>query len=58
VKTSRTDYLLTIRSARAEDQGEYQCEVWQEEMNDDGTFRKIQKQVSSPETVNIMAKGK
>ncbi|XP_039521733.1 immunoglobulin superfamily, member 3-like [Pimephales promelas] len=56
VKTSRTDYLLTIRSARAEDQGEYQCEVWQEEMTDDGTFRKIQKQVSSPETVKIMAK--
>ncbi|XP_077096165.1 immunoglobulin superfamily member 2-like isoform X1 [Siphateles boraxobius] len=56
VKTSRTDYLLTIRSARAEDQGQYQCEVWQEDMNDDGTFRRIQKQLSSPETVNITAK--
>lgn len=58
VKSSRTDYLLTIRSARAEDQGQYQCEVWQEDINDDGTFRKIQKQLSSPETVNITAKGK
>ncbi|XDV31241.1 hypothetical protein PO909_033974 [Leuciscus waleckii] len=56
VKSSRTDYLLTIRSARAEDQGQYQCEVWQEDMNDDGTFRKIQKQLSSPETVSITAK--
>ncbi|XP_077096120.1 immunoglobulin superfamily member 2 isoform X2 [Siphateles boraxobius] len=56
VKTSRTDYFLTIRSARAEDQGQYQCEVWQEDMNDDGTFRRIQKQLSSPETVSITAK--
>uniref|UniRef100_A0A673GS83 Prostaglandin F2 receptor negative regulator-like n=1 Tax=Sinocyclocheilus rhinocerous TaxID=307959 RepID=A0A673GS83_9TELE len=53
VKTSHTDYLLTIRSARAEDQGQYQCEVWQENMNEDGTFKKIQKQMSSPETVSI-----
>lgn len=58
VKSSRTDYLLTIRSARAEDQGQYQCEVWQEDMNDDGTFKKIQKQLSSPETVSITTKGK
>lgn len=58
VKSSHTDYLLTIRSARTEDQGQYQCEVWQERMNDDGTFRKIQKQLSSPETVNITPKGK
>ncbi|XP_051763072.1 immunoglobulin superfamily member 2-like [Ctenopharyngodon idella] len=56
VKSSHTDYLLTIRSARTEDQGQYQCEVWQEHMNDDGTFRKIQKQLSSPETVNITPK--
>ncbi|XP_016396653.1 immunoglobulin superfamily member 2-like [Sinocyclocheilus rhinocerous] len=56
VKTSHTDYLLTIRSARAEDQGQYQCEVWQENMNEDGTFKKIQKQMSSPETVSITAK--
>ncbi|XP_067299173.1 immunoglobulin superfamily member 2-like isoform X1 [Pseudorasbora parva] len=56
VKISLTDYLLTIRSARTEDQGQYQCEVWQENMNDDGTFRKIQKQLSSPETVSITAK--
>ncbi|KAL0153890.1 hypothetical protein M9458_050811, partial [Cirrhinus mrigala] len=55
VKTSHSDYLLTIRSARAEDQGQYQCEVWQEDMND-GTFKKIQKQMSSPETVSITAK--
>ncbi len=57
VKTSQMDYLLTIRSARAEDQGQYQCEVWQENMNEDGTFKKIQKLISSPETVSIMAKG-
>ncbi|KAK9969894.1 hypothetical protein ABG768_028035 [Culter alburnus] len=56
VKISHTDYLLTIRSATTEDQGQYQCEVWQEHMNDDGTFRKIQKQLSSPETVSITAK--
>ncbi|RXN07089.1 immunoglobulin superfamily member 3-like protein [Labeo rohita] len=56
VKTSHTDYLLTIRSARTEDQGQYQCEVWQENMNEDGTFKKIQKQMSSPETVSITAK--
>ncbi|XP_067266546.1 immunoglobulin superfamily member 2-like [Chanodichthys erythropterus] len=56
VKISHTDYLLTIRSATTEDQGQYQCEVWQENMNDDGTFRKIQKQLSSPETVSITAK--
>ncbi|KAL0153873.1 hypothetical protein M9458_050794 [Cirrhinus mrigala] len=56
VKTSRSDYLLTIRSARTEDQGQYQCEVWQEDMNEDGTFKKIQKQMSSPETVSITAK--
>ncbi|XP_016384674.1 immunoglobulin superfamily member 2-like [Sinocyclocheilus rhinocerous] len=56
VKTSHTDYLLTICSARAEDQGQYQCEVWQENMNEDGTFKKIQKQMSSPETVSITAK--
>ncbi|XP_067300965.1 immunoglobulin superfamily, member 3-like [Pseudorasbora parva] len=56
VKISLTDYLLTIRSARTEDQGQYQCEVWQENMNDDGTFRKIQKQLSSPETVSVTAK--
>ncbi|RXN38508.1 immunoglobulin superfamily member 3-like protein [Labeo rohita] len=56
VKTSHTDYLLTIRSARTEDQGQYQCEVWQEDMNEDGTFKKIQKQMSSLETVSITAK--
>ncbi|XP_016086568.1 immunoglobulin superfamily member 3 [Sinocyclocheilus grahami] len=56
VKTSHTDYLLTIRSARSEDQGLYQCEVWQENMNEDGTFKKIQKQMSSQETVSITAK--
>ncbi|RXN35734.1 sacsin-like protein [Labeo rohita] len=56
VKTSHTDYLLTIRLARTEDQGQYQCEVWQENMNKDGTFKKIQKQMSSPETVSITAK--
>ncbi|KAL1268779.1 hypothetical protein QQF64_034142 [Cirrhinus molitorella] len=56
VKTSHADYLLTIRSARTEDQGQYQCEVWQEDMNEDGTFKKIQKQMSSPETVNITVK--
>ncbi|XP_067266176.1 immunoglobulin superfamily member 2-like [Chanodichthys erythropterus] len=56
VKISHTDYLLTIRSATTEDQGQYQCEVWQENMNDDGTFRKIQKQLSGPETVSITAK--
>ncbi|XP_067266333.1 immunoglobulin superfamily member 2-like [Chanodichthys erythropterus] len=56
VKISHTDYLLTIRLATTEDQGQYQCEVWQERMNDDGTFRKIQKQLSSPETVSITAK--
>ncbi|XP_016318390.1 immunoglobulin superfamily member 2-like [Sinocyclocheilus anshuiensis] len=56
VKTSHTDYLLTIRSARAEDQGQYQCEVWQENMNEDGTYKKIQKEMSSPETVSITAK--
>ncbi|KAI2647550.1 Immunoglobulin superfamily member 3 [Labeo rohita] len=56
VKTSHTDYLLTIRSARTEDQGQYQCEVWQEDMNKDGTFKKIQKQMSSLETVSITAK--
>ncbi|KAL0153894.1 hypothetical protein M9458_050815, partial [Cirrhinus mrigala] len=55
VKTSHSDYLLTIRSARTEDQGQYQCEVWQENMND-GIFKKIQKQMSSPETVSITAK--
>uniref|UniRef100_A0A8C1SWQ1 Ig-like domain-containing protein n=1 Tax=Cyprinus carpio TaxID=7962 RepID=A0A8C1SWQ1_CYPCA len=53
VKTSHMDYLLTIRSTRTEDQGQYQCEVWQENMNEDGTFKKIQKQISSPETVSI-----
>lgn len=57
VKTSHMDYLLTIRSTRTEDQGQYQCEVWQENMNEDGTFKKIQKQISSPETVSITAKG-
>ncbi len=57
VKTSQMDYLLTIRSARAEDQGQYQCEVWQENMNEDGTLKKIQKLISSPETVSITAKG-
>lgn len=57
VKTSQMDYLLTIHSAQAEDQGQYQCEVWQENMNEDGTFKKIQKQISSPETVSITAKG-
>ncbi|XP_052420991.1 immunoglobulin superfamily member 2-like [Carassius gibelio] len=56
VKTSHMDYLLTIRSARTEDHGQYQCEVWQENMNEDGTFKKIQKQMSSPETVSITAK--
>uniref|UniRef100_A0A9J8CM28 Ig-like domain-containing protein n=1 Tax=Cyprinus carpio carpio TaxID=630221 RepID=A0A9J8CM28_CYPCA len=56
VKTSHMDYLLTIRSTRTEDQGQYQCEVWQENMNEDGTFKKIQKQISSPETVSITAK--
>uniref|UniRef100_A0A671R4W6 Immunoglobulin superfamily member 3-like n=1 Tax=Sinocyclocheilus anshuiensis TaxID=1608454 RepID=A0A671R4W6_9TELE len=56
VKTSHTDYLLTIRSARAEDQGQYQCEVWEENMNEDGTYKKIQKEMSSPETVSITAK--
>ncbi|XP_059355563.1 immunoglobulin superfamily member 2-like isoform X2 [Carassius carassius] len=56
VKTSHMDYLLTIRSARTEDHGQYQCEVWQENMNEDGTFKKIQKQISSPETVSITAK--
>ncbi|XP_073701900.1 immunoglobulin superfamily, member 3-like [Garra rufa] len=56
VKTGHMDYLLTIRSARTEDQGQYQCEVWQEDMNEDGTFKKIQKQMSSPETVSITAK--
>ncbi|KAF4109307.1 immunoglobulin superfamily, member 3-like [Onychostoma macrolepis] len=56
VKTSHMDYLLTIRSARAEDQGQYQCEVWQENMNEDGTFKKIQKQMSSPENLSITAK--
>ncbi|XP_043105247.1 immunoglobulin superfamily member 2-like isoform X2 [Puntigrus tetrazona] len=56
VKTSQMDYLLTIRSARTEDQGQYQCEVWQENMNEDGIFTKIQKKMSSPETVSITAK--
>ncbi|XP_052422278.1 immunoglobulin superfamily member 2 isoform X2 [Carassius gibelio] len=56
VKTSHMDYLLTIRSARTEDLGQYQCEVWQENMNADGTFKKLQKQMSSPETVSITAK--
>lgn len=57
VKTSLTDYLLTIHSARTEDQGQYQCEVWQESMNEDGTFKRVQKQLSNPETVSITTKG-
>nr|XP_009302673.1 immunoglobulin superfamily member 2-like isoform X2 [Danio rerio] len=56
VKTSLTDYLLSIHSARTEDQGQYQCEVWQESMNEDGTFKRVQKQLSNPETVNITTK--
>ncbi|XP_056320622.1 LOW QUALITY PROTEIN: immunoglobulin superfamily, member 3-like [Danio aesculapii] len=56
VKTSLTDYLLTIHSARTEDQGQYQCEVWQESMNEDGTFKRVQKQLSNPETVSITTK--
>ncbi|KAL1268258.1 hypothetical protein QQF64_033621, partial [Cirrhinus molitorella] len=56
VKTSHVDYLLTIRSARTEDQGQYQCEVWQENVNEDGTFKKMQQQMSSPEMVRITAK--
>ncbi|XP_065149145.1 immunoglobulin superfamily member 2 [Paramisgurnus dabryanus] len=56
VKTSHMDYLLTIRSARADDQGQYQCEVKQENMNKDGTFTKIQTQLSRQMTVSINAK--
>ncbi|XP_051564884.1 immunoglobulin superfamily member 3 [Myxocyprinus asiaticus] len=56
VKTSPMEYLLTIRSARAEDQGEYQCEVWQEDKSEDGTFTKTKKQLSSPETVHVTTK--
>ncbi|TRY91688.1 hypothetical protein DNTS_003337 [Danionella cerebrum] len=56
VKASNTDYLLSIRSARTEDQGQYRCEVWQETMDEDGSFKRLQKQLSNPETVNVTVK--
>ncbi|XP_051997850.1 immunoglobulin superfamily member 3-like [Xyrauchen texanus] len=56
VKTSPMDYLLTIHSARAEDQGEYLCEVWQEDKREDGTFTKTKKQLSNPVTVHVSTK--
>ncbi|KAL2081060.1 hypothetical protein ACEWY4_022913 [Coilia grayii] len=56
VKTTEKDYLLTLRPARAEDQGGYQCRVWQEKRGDKGGFTQGQLQRSNSQQVTITAK--
>ncbi|XP_063070010.1 immunoglobulin superfamily member 3-like isoform X2 [Engraulis encrasicolus] len=55
-KTTDKDYVLTLRPARTEDQGEYQCRVWQEKRGEKGGFTQGQLQRSQPQQVTITAK--
>ena len=57
VKTTEKDYTLTLRPVRAEDQGEYQCRVWQEQRGDSGGFTQGQSKRSSTQQVTITATG-
>ncbi|KAI4898119.1 hypothetical protein NFI96_015370 [Prochilodus magdalenae] len=56
VKISDNAYALTIRSARAKDEGQYWCKATQAQRTETGGFAKGKSQLSSEITVHIKAK--
>lgn len=56
-RVSPTEYRLTLKPVRTQDQGEYTCTVRPQERGQDGTLEQGEAQSSNSVTVTIAARG-